>query len=52
MKFAFIGTYPPQKCGIGTFTHNLIKSVADNFGYNNLFPNLYVIAVSDNGTKL
>lgn len=48
MKFAFIGTYPPQKCGIGTFTHNLIKSVSDNFGYNNLFPNLYVIAVSDN----
>jgi glycosyltransferase involved in cell wall biosynthesis len=48
MKFAFIGTYPPQKCGIGTFTHNLIKSVADNFGYDNLFPNLYVIAVSDN----
>jgi glycosyltransferase involved in cell wall biosynthesis len=47
MKFAFIGTYPPQKCGIGTFTHNLIKSIADNFGYNNLFPNLYVIAVSD-----
>jgi glycosyltransferase involved in cell wall biosynthesis len=48
MKFAFIGTYPPQKCGIGTFTHNLIKSLADNYGYNNLFPNLYVIAVSDN----
>jgi glycosyltransferase involved in cell wall biosynthesis len=48
MKFAFIGTYPPQKCGIGTFTHNLIKSIADNFGYTNLFPNLYVIAVSDN----
>jgi len=48
MKFAFIGTYPPQKCGIGTFTHNLIQSVADNYGYTNLFPNLYVIAVSDN----
>ena len=48
MKFAFIGTYPPQKCGIGTFTNNLIKSVAENFGYTNLFPNLYVIAVSDN----
>jgi len=47
MKFAFIGTYPPQKCGIGTFTNNLIKSIADNFGYDNLFPNLYVIAVSD-----
>lgn len=48
MRFAFIGTYPPQKCGIGTFTNNLIKSIADNFGYDNLFPNLYVIAVSDN----
>jgi glycosyltransferase involved in cell wall biosynthesis len=48
MKFAFIGTYPPQKCGIGTFTHNLITSLAENFRYNTLFPNLYVIAVSDN----
>lgn len=48
MKFAFIGTYPPQKCGIGTFTNNLVKAVADNFGYTNLFPNLYVIAVNDN----
>ncbi|MCU0373234.1 MAG: glycosyltransferase [Ignavibacteria bacterium] len=47
MKFAFIGTYPPQKCGIGTFTNNLIKAVADNFAYTELPPNLYVIAVSD-----
>lgn len=48
MKFFFIGTYPPQKCGIGTFTQNLVKAVGDNFGYTNLYPNLYVIAVSDN----
>jgi glycosyltransferase involved in cell wall biosynthesis len=48
MKFVFIGTYPPQKCGIGTFTHNLVRAIADNFGYTNLFPNLYVIAVNDN----
>lgn len=47
MKFAFIGTYPPQKCGIGTFTHNLVKSIAENFDYSNKFPNLYVIAVRD-----
>ena len=47
MKFSFIGTYPPQKCGIGTFTQNLIKSVAVNLGYYTLFPNLNVIAVSD-----
>lgn len=27
MKIAFIGTYPPRQCGIGTFTHNLVKAV-------------------------
>ncbi len=27
MKYAFIGTYPPRECGIGTFTHNLFDSV-------------------------
>ncbi len=27
MKFAFIGTYPPRECGIGTFTNNLLDSV-------------------------
>lgn len=47
MKFAFISTYPPQKCGIGTFTNNLIKSIAENFGYKELVPNLYVVAISD-----
>jgi glycosyltransferase involved in cell wall biosynthesis len=47
MKLAFIGTYPPQKCGIGTFTNNLLKSIAENLGYESLFPNISVIAVSD-----
>ena len=27
MKYAFIGTYPPRECGIGTFTNNLLDSV-------------------------
>jgi glycosyltransferase involved in cell wall biosynthesis len=27
MKFAYIGTYPPRQCGIGTFTKNLQSSM-------------------------
>ncbi|MBK5279180.1 MAG: glycosyltransferase family 4 protein, partial [Bacteroidia bacterium] len=27
MKIAYIGTYPPRECGIGTFTQNLLHSM-------------------------
>ncbi len=27
MKLAFIGTYPPRECGIGTFTKNLYSAI-------------------------
>jgi glycosyltransferase involved in cell wall biosynthesis len=27
MKIAYIGTYPPRECGIGTFTENLVASM-------------------------
>jgi glycosyltransferase involved in cell wall biosynthesis len=30
MKIAFIGTYTPRECGIGTFTKNLVDSVVSN----------------------
>lgn len=30
MKLAFIGTYPPRECGIGTFTNNLFNAMLVN----------------------
>lgn len=52
MKIAFIGTYPPRECGIGTFTNNLFDSMiidnkekeAENEGFVvalNDFTNIY-----------
>jgi glycosyltransferase involved in cell wall biosynthesis len=30
MKIAYIGTYPPRECGIGTFTMNLYESMVED----------------------
>lgn len=48
MKAAFIGTYPPRECGIGTFTKNLVEAYTkgDPAAGKNI-----VIAITDHGQE-
>ncbi|HHU00728.1 MAG TPA: glycosyltransferase [Bacteroidales bacterium] len=50
MKTAYIGTYPPRRCGIGTFTENLFKSAEQAFGNKVDGTQSFVVAINDNGT--
>ncbi|MDD3078088.1 MAG: glycosyltransferase family 4 protein [Paludibacter sp.] len=48
MKIAFIGTYVPRECGIGTFTHNLYNSVLKNIESKKKINTGFVVALNDN----
>lgn len=47
MKFAFIGTYPPRECGIGTFTRNLFSSMHNVSGSKGEKDESFVVAMND-----
>lgn len=51
MKLAYIGTYPPRECGIGTFTQNLTQSML-GFDKRGVQQNeVLVVAMNDNNQK-
>lgn len=48
MKFAFIASYGPRKCGIATFTGNTFSSIAENLPQGVQNEN-FVVALTDPG---
>jgi glycosyltransferase involved in cell wall biosynthesis len=48
MKLAYIATYPPRECGIGTFTKNLFDSMLRNDESRDNGHEGFVIAMNDN----
>lgn len=51
MKIAFIGTYPPRQCGIGTFTHNLVRAIHVNTDNKKLSNTAMVLAINEDGSE-
>lgn len=51
MKIAFIGTYPPRQCGIGTFTNDLFNSMLFNKDNKENGHEGFVIALNDNNIE-
>ncbi len=51
MKIAYVGTYPPRQCGIGTFTNNLIKAIVSNTKDKEIIKHTNVIALNNPGQE-
>ncbi|MFK5856760.1 MAG: glycosyltransferase [Bacteroidota bacterium] len=49
MKLICLGNYPPRKCGIATFTENMVNAILDAAKKQELDFNIEVIAMNDEG---
>ncbi|MBC8319186.1 MAG: glycosyltransferase [Bacteroidetes bacterium] len=49
MKLICLGNYPPRKCGIATFTENLVNAIMDAAKMQHLEISIDVIAMNDKG---
>lgn len=47
MKLAYIGTYPPRECGIGTFTQNLYESMVMGNEFDKTSCEGFIVAMND-----
>lgn len=47
MKTVYIGTYPPRRCGIGTFTHNLLQAMSGKDDLTRGKNECFVVAMND-----
>ncbi len=52
MKIAFIGTYPPRKCGIGIFTNHLVKAIISNTDSEEITKNAMVITINEEDSNI
>ncbi|NLZ94262.1 MAG: glycosyl transferase, partial [Bacteroidales bacterium] len=52
MKNAYIATYPPRQCGIGTFTQNLFESMVTSTDSDSNKRNSFVVAMDNPNEKL
>ena len=50
MKVAYISTYPPRKCGIGTFNNNLVHAVCGSLRNTSVEEYAIVVALEENST--
>ncbi len=51
MKLICLGNYPPRKCGIATFTENLVNAITESVEYQQQNFSIEVVAMNDDNMK-